>query len=515
MDNDFCRALNEKLNPEERIFKFKSAELSGSILTVVFLVRSTDYDKFLDERLKKKVNDIASSIVPEDIGVIVRFSKAFADDTSVQNKIIEYVFREHKSVYPIFAAAKYNFESEGDFCTITITLEKYVCEYAKGINLAESLKDYLDTEFVEEIEVSFIETPNSETKEVVPEKFYVPTVRIIDAKPVKVYAKGSINQPKYILDVVEKNKEDTGLTLCGVISDIRSRVISKPTAKIKEKELFTFLLNDTTASVKCKFFANPRKDFSWSDVFVDNAKLIMGGNFKYDTFDNRFCFMASAVAEAEIDFSSINVESNFNVDYGRYMYVNPEPYNDVAQNNMFEVDLTDLDKFKNTTFVAFDLETTGLNVDSDEIIELAAIKIVDGHFTEKFSTFVKPSDHISAKITSITGIDDDMVADAPLPKQVIPDFYRFAKGCILVGHNIAGYDIPLLNTQARKVKYKFDNDFIDTLPLAKEKLRMSKFKLGDVCEKLDVPLIDAHRAINDVAANAKVFLKLMNMKKKD
>ena len=73
----------------------------------------------------------------------------------------------------------------------------------------------------------------------------------------------------------------------------------------------------------------------------------------------------------------------------------------------------------------------------------------------------------------------------------------------------------MLNTQARKVKYKFDNDFIDTLPLAKEKLRMSKFKLGDVCEKLDVPLIDAHRAINDVAANAKVFLKLMNMKKKD
>lgn len=515
MDNGFCQALNDKLNPEERIFKFKSAELSGSLLTVVFLVRSTDYDKVLDDRLKKKVNDIAATLVPEDITVSVRFSKAFADDTSVQNKIIEYVFNEHKSVYPIFAAAKYNFESEGDFCTITVTLEKYVCEYAKGINLAESLGEYLDTEFVEEIEVSFIETPNSETKEVVPEKFYVPSARFIDAKPTKVYAKGAINQAKYILDVVEKNKEDTALTLCGVISDIHCRVISKPTARIKEKELFTFLLNDTTSSVKCKFFANPKKDFSWSDVFVDNAKLIMSGNFKYDNFDNRFCFMANAVADADIDFSSINVESNFNIDYGRYMYINPEPYNDVAQNNMFETDMTNLDIFKGTSFVAFDLETTGLNVDGDEIIELAAIKIIDGHFTEKFSTFVKPTERISARITEITGIDDEIVADAPLPKQVIPDFYRFAKGCILVGHNIAEFDIPFLNNQARKVKYRFDNDFIDTLPLSREKLRMNKYKLGDVCERLDVPLIGAHRAIHDVAANAKVFLKLMNMKKKD
>ncbi|MGN0769017.1 MAG: exonuclease domain-containing protein [Christensenellales bacterium] len=512
MTNEFFTELTDRLNPEERIFKFRSAELDGCTLTVDLLVRSTDYDKFLDDRLKNKVRETARSLLPDDIETKIRFFKAFADESSVINKIIEYVFKEHKSVYPIFAAAKYVFESEGDICTVSVTLEKYVCEYVRGINLAREIHDYLDGEFIEEVEIAFVEIPNTETEEVLPEKFYVSTTRVVDAKIVKAYGKSPQPNPKYICDVEEKAREDNSVTVCGVISDINSRKIVKKDAKGREneKELFTFLVSDTTASLRCKFFARERKDFLWSDVICDNKKVVLEGSYIHDSFDNRFCLMVNAIAEAEIDFNTIDKKSNYNIDYGRYMYVVPEPYNDVAQNYMFDTDTPDPDALKGTTYVAFDLETTGLNVESDEIIEIAAIKIVDGQFTEKFSTFVKPSHPIPKRITEITGINDETVASSPSAGEVIPDFYRFAKGCTLVGHNIGSFDIPLLNSQAAKCKYEFNNTFIDTLSLARGKLRLSKYKLADVCEALNVPLIGAHRAINDVAANAKAFLKLIN-----
>lgn len=516
MDNEFCRLLSEKLSPEERIFKFKSAELNGHNLDVVLMLRASDYDKFLDERLKNKIKAVASSVIPSDISLNIRFYKTSADESSVINKIIEYIFKEHQSVYPIFAAAKYIFDAESDYCSVSVTLEKYVCEYVRGINLSKEIQEYLDTEFMEEVEVAFIETPNTDEKEALPEKFFVSSTRVIDTQIIKYYAKGIMNYPRYISDVIEKEKEDNSLTLCGFISDIKSRRIVKKDSRGREteKELFTFLLNDTTASVKCKFFARPKKEFLWSDVFIDNAKLIMSGAYKYDNFENRFCFIANAVAEAEINFASINKKSNFNIDYGRYMYVLPEPFTDVAQDDFFDVDMTDLKLFEGSVYVVFDLETTGLNTENDEIIEIAAIKIVDGQFTEKFSTFVKPENSIPKRITEITHIDDETVADAPKLSEVIPDFYRFVKDCTLVGHNISTFDIPLLNAQSAKVKYEFDNNFIDTLVLAKNKLKLSKYKLGDVCSALNVNLVGAHRAINDVAANAQVFLKLMKLKNK-
>ena len=510
MDNNFTRELFERLNPEERIFKFKSAEVSGRILVLNFLLRSEDYKALLTDRLREKVRDICIDILPKEVTVSITYTQSDATKQNVVGKIIEYVFNEHKSVYPIFEKADYEFENDGAVFTIGTTLEKYVYEYAKGIGLAEKLKAFLDTEFMEEGEIVFTEKPNSEYAPVPEIKLSAGTIRVIDAKPVNIFVKGPMQYPRYIVDIMDKDKEETNLTLCGVISDITMRKIVKQDAKFKEKELYTFLLGDTTARIKCKFFAKVKEGFDWTSVFYDNAKLIMNGVYKYDSFDNKYCFYANSVAEAEIDFNSIHLKSNFNFDHGRYLHVMPEPYNDVAQYDMFEMQKVNPDLIDNV-YVAFDLETTGLSMESDEIIEIAAIKIVNGKFTEKFNTFVKPSEGIPEKITEITGIDDEMVKDAPSAAEVIPDFYHFAKDAILVGHNIGGFDIPLLNTQAEKVKYEFNNSFEDTLPLAKRKLSLTRYRLGDVCAALNIPLVGAHRAINDVAANAKAFLKLKNM----
>ena len=83
----------------------------------------------------------------------------------------------------------------------------------------------------------------------------------------------------------------------------------------------------------------------------------------------------------------------------------------------------------------------------------------------------------------------------------------------MVGHNVIGFDLPMLNSNARKVKYEFNNDAADTLIMARNNLGGSKNKLSDVCLKLGIPLIGAHRAINDAEATAKCFLKLIKMEK--
>ena len=146
-----------------------------------------------------------------------------------------------------------------------------------------------------------------------------------------------------------------------------------------------------------------------------------------------------------------------------------------------------------------------------EIIEIGACKVVDGRIDETFSTFIKPSKHIPREITELTGITDDMVKDAPTINYAMPDFYKFCDGATLVAHNI-GFDISFIHNMSKKLSYNFYHKNMDTLQMSKDKLRgLKNYKLGTVVDRLGIVLDNAHRAINDATATAKVFIKLMNM----
>ena len=101
-------------------------------------------------------------------------------------------------------------------------------------------------------------------------------------------------------------------------------------------------------------------------------------------------------------------------------------------------------------YVVFDLETTGLDSQSDRIIEIAAVKVKDGEVVGRFSTFVDPERNISDKIVRLTGITNSMVAGAPDQKTAVSSFLDFARGSILVAHNAAFdtslYAMPAINS---------------------------------------------------------------------
>lgn len=133
---------------------------------------------------------------------------------------------------------------------------------------------------------------------------------------------------------------------------------------------------------------------------------------------------------------------------------------------------------------------------------------MNGKITETFSTFVNPLVPIPEKITQLTHITDDMVKDAPIIEDVLMDFYKFCYNSSIVAHNI-DFDFKFLRFNARKIGVTFKNTQYDTLILAREHIKgLKNYKLGTICEYLNVPLVDAHRAVNDCLATAKVFIKL-------
>lgn len=164
------------------------------------------------------------------------------------------------------------------------------------------------------------------------------------------------------------------------------------------------------------------------------------------------------------------------------------------------------------TFVVFDIETTGLSKETESITEIGAVKVVDGKIIDRFSTFVNPERPIPAEITKLTGITNEMVADAPVITEILPKFLEFCQDAVLVAHN-ANFDTGFIRLKAeRKCGIEVKNTVLDTLELSRSLLpELKKHKLDIVCEQLGVSLEGHHRAVNDAEATAEVFLKFIDM----
>ncbi len=162
-----------------------------------------------------------------------------------------------------------------------------------------------------------------------------------------------------------------------------------------------------------------------------------------------------------------------------------------------------------STYVVFDLETTGLDKKRDKIIEIGAVKITGGKITDRFSTFVDPQQPIEPKISRLTGIYNETVENSPVEDEILPEFMKFIEGSILVAHN-ASFDTAFIRRYATEKGYGMDNTVIDTVGLARMLLpTLSNFKLDTVCIELGVSLENHHRAVHDAEATALCFIEFI------
>lgn len=161
-------------------------------------------------------------------------------------------------------------------------------------------------------------------------------------------------------------------------------------------------------------------------------------------------------------------------------------------------------------YIVFDLETTGISVYKDDIIEISAVKVSGSTVVDTYSTLVNPGRGIPYQATAVNGITDEMVADAPQLTKALTGFLAFVQADILVGHNIHSFDLKFIRNAAMELFGKtVDNDYIDTLYMARQCLpQLSHHKLVDIAGHFGISQKGAHRALNDCIMNQKCFEEL-------
>ena len=115
------------------------------------------------------------------------------------------------------------------------------------------------------------------------------------------------------------------------------------------------------------------------------------------------------------------------------------------------------------SYIAIDLETTGLNPKTERIIEIGAARVEDGTVVQTYSTFVNPERELDARIRELTGICDDDLKDAPVLDTVLPELLAFCGELPLLGHHVI-FDFSFLKRAAVNRKYTFEHAGLDNLP---------------------------------------------------
>ena len=161
-----------------------------------------------------------------------------------------------------------------------------------------------------------------------------------------------------------------------------------------------------------------------------------------------------------------------------------------------------------TSYVAVDLETTGIGTKREKITEIGMVKVVDGVVTDTYHTLVNPYREIPERVVELTGITDEMVKDAPGIEAVLPEVLAFCEGFPLLGHQII-FDFGFLTQASVNAKLKFEKDGIDTLKLCRYLMPGAEKKnLGAACAYFGINPDTAHRALSDAISAHLLYEKL-------
>ena len=214
--------------------------------------------------------------------------------------------------------------------------------------------------------------------------------------------------------------------------------------------------------------------------------------------------VAQAYPEAMNTVNTINKNGgNMKIIYGLEAYF---------VNDMLPIVTGDESRDLEGEFICFDLETTGLNAASDKIIEIGAIRIKNKEIIQEFCTFVNPKISLSEKTTQLTGITDNMVANAPDEREALEEFIKFCgKKPVLVAHN-ANFDVSFVKAACNRIHIDFNFTYIDSVPMSRALIMNAKnHKLDTIAKILKIPEFNHHRASDDAKALAHIFLKLIKM----
>lgn len=327
--------------------------------------------------------------------------------------------------------------------------------------------------------------------------------------------------------------------------------------------IYTFDLEDKTDAISCKIFANQKNNFKLQQ-FKNGSEVMVEGVLNYDGYAHEDVFTVNSMVDAiiskrldtaldkrvelEIHTKMTNLDGFVDnkdliktlkawkmdavgITDTETLQALPDLYDALGKEgikmlpgaelllveddlrvltNLSNKEIPEVKDIKEQTFVVFDLETTGLSKYKDRITEIGAVRVENGRITEEYNQLVNPEMVISEKITEITGITNEMVADCPKIDEALPEFLKFCGDAILVGQN-TDFDVGFVRENCYRMGIDFNPIYLDTLPMARALFSdMKKFSLDKIARKLEIPAFNHHRASDDARATAQIFIKMFD-----
>lgn len=465
---------------------------------------------YISTEQKQKISNFLTSKLNLNAKIILKFKKSYIDKDIISKHILAVL----KTLYSSLASlVNQNIKIEIIDNVVNVKLgisEKYLKTYDKD-EIKQNLKKEMLKNFCAEFEFDFIDGEELDYKNISQTKLeeiskkltdYKVTPRYKVSEVIKVIGGDIEPQPEFLEQILSAK---SSVILAGKIENFTKKSFKRTKqGKEIEKIYYIFLLNEGTKKISCIYFC-PKSNIQKMDKLHDGNEIIILADIKKEikhlTAHIRKISLCK-MPETKTLVGKLEEPKEFNV-------VKPEKLTSVVQHSLFgeKNSVNYNENINKNTFVVFDVETTGIDVESCELIEIGAVKIVNGVYAEKLQTLIKPKEKISSFITEMTGITNEMVQDAPTAENVIKDFYLFSKGAILAGYNV-NFDMKFVEKIAGNIGLKFENEVQDVLIFARQNLHASNYKLKTIVNALGIKLVDAHRAYNDAYATAEVLLKL-------
>ncbi len=164
-------------------------------------------------------------------------------------------------------------------------------------------------------------------------------------------------------------------------------------------------------------------------------------------------------------------------------------------------------------YTIIDVETTGKGINGNRITEICAVRMEDGKTIAKFTSLVNPEQFIPPFITNLTGINDEMVADAPLFKDIAEEILEITHDAVFVAHNV-NFDYNVLKDEFKRIHISFVRKRLCTVRLSRKLIpNLYSYSLGNICASIGIPLQNRHRAEGDTDATVILFKRILALDK--
>ncbi|MBS5909859.1 PolC-type DNA polymerase III [Paenibacillus macerans] len=515
-------------------------------------------------RIKEKMEHIAA----------ISFEFRYGGEVSAKDIVgeywklfLEWVQRQVPSVNGWMVRA--GFEVENDLVTVTLG-DSTALELARKKNIDRAIVTFYETYFALQLRVKlqtgetsaeafeeFQQRIVEEEREVIQKMMESMTVEAppeeVDGEVVKLQIGYDIKEPPVpIQDIQDEEKK---ITIQGTIFGLDRKELRNGNT------LFTFNLTDFTDSLAMKLFAKNKEDLKVMGQLANGKWVKARGKVEFDRFMQvpELVMIPSDLTEITAppgrkdNAPEKRVEFHLHTTMSTMDAVTPigdyvkmaakwghkaiaitdhggvQSYPDAAkaakkngikmiygvEANVVNDDVAVVlnprgDDLKDATYIVFDIETTGLSVTQNKIIELAAVKMQDGKEVDRYATFVNPHERIPYNIQQLTNINDEMVRDAPDVEPVLRRFVEFAGDAVLVAHN-ARFDVDFVNAKLKELGLpQMNNPVLDTLELARMLFpTLKNHRLNTLAAKYKVSLENHHRAIDDTLALGEILNGLL------